>query len=118
MTKLEIFKVRAAQNGQSITIYAWASDPSGDYIDSASGYPDPEDDDYPETLPAPTYADAVTVSGFVQPATTREGGEVYVKTSWGDEVLIALRAFVPGDQDVGEKDKIVVSGVNYWPARI
>lgn len=118
MSKLDRFKARAARWGQSITVYAWQSDPSGDFVDDASGYPDPESGDYPVTVPEPTYADGVTVKGFVQPATTREGGEVFVKTSWGEEVQVALRAFVPGDQDVGEKDKVTVSGVNYWAARI
>ena len=118
MSKLDRFKARAARWGQSITIHAWLSDPSGDYTDDPSGYPDPESDDYPDTVPEETYEDPVTVKGFVQPATTKDGGEQYVKTSWGEELQIGLRAFVPGDQDVAEKDKVVVASVEYWAARI
>ena len=113
MSKLDQFKARAASKGQSVTLYPFSANPSGDYIDTDSGYPDPEDADYPETVPEVTYDTAVTVTGFVQPPTAGERGTRYIKTKHGEEIPVDLVFFCPGDQAVTVRDKIVYGGTNY-----
>ena len=118
MSKQTQFAARAQAHGQQITIHPFSAWPSGDYLDSSSGLPDPEHKEYPATIPEPTYQDAVTVYAFVQPLTTQEGGEVYVRAPWGEEVRVALRAYVPGSQAVAHRDKIVYNSTNYWVAKV
>ncbi|MBN1610367.1 MAG: hypothetical protein JW940_27310 [Polyangiaceae bacterium] len=116
MSKLDEFKKRAAAHGQDVTIHGFVSAPAGDYVDPYSGHPDPDDPDYPAAIPEPTYATAVTVKGFVQPARAQDGGERFVVASWGEEVKVAKVAYVPGDQAVGHRDKIITGGTTYWVA--
>jgi len=118
MTKLTQFKKRAKAHGQAVTITPFVSEPAGAYVDSNSGYPDPDAATYPATVPGPVFGAAVTVYGFVQPARTGEKGEEYVKTPQGEEVQVALVAYVPGDQAVGVKDLVTTGGVTYWVARV
>jgi hypothetical protein len=118
MTKLAQFKKRAAAYGQAITIAPFVSEPAGTYLDSNSGYPDPDSATYPAAVPGPTYGTPVTVFGFVQPARTGAKGEEYVKTPQGEEVQVALVAYVPGDQAVGVKDLVTTGGATYWVARV
>jgi hypothetical protein len=113
MGKLEQFKLRARAHGQDITIYAFAANPSGDSLDPYSGEPDPEDADYPGTVPAVTEATAVTVTGFVQVPRSGEKGTRYARSVQGEEVPVDLVAFVPGDQAITVRDRIVYEGVNY-----
>jgi hypothetical protein len=121
MTKLAQFKLRAAAHGQALTVYPFAAWPAGTYVDSVWTHPDPDHANYPASptaIPGPTYGTAVVVNGFVQPARQEEKGEVYVEAVWGEEVKVALVAYIPGDQAVTLRDKIVVGGVSYWVARL
>jgi len=114
VNKLELFKLRASQHGQSMTLYPFSAHPSGTYVDSDSGYPDPESASYPAAVPSDAYGTAVTVLGFVQPPTGgRTQGQRYVKTVEGEEVAVELVAFLPGDQAVTVRDKLTIGGVDY-----
>ena len=119
MGKLEQFKARAAAHGQDITLYPFAVNPAGTYLDTPSGYPDPESESYPGTIPTVAYGPAVSLKAFVQPpARTREGGEAYVKGAHGEDVAIDLVAYMPGDQAVTVRDKLVIGGASYEVMRI
>lgn len=114
MGKLEQFKAHCAQHGQSITLYPFVANPSGTYLDTPSGYPDPESGGYPGAVPSVTYNTAVSLKGFVQPMVLKEqGGTMYVKGQHGEDVRIDLYAYIPGDQAVTVRDKLVIGGVNY-----
>jgi hypothetical protein len=115
MSKLDAFKLRATQHGQSVTIYPFSANPSGNYVDPNSGYPDPEDPDYPGTVPGTTYGTAVAALGFVQPGRVgnQTGGQRYVKTAAGEDVPVDLVVYLAGDQAVTVRDKLVIDGVNY-----
>lgn len=119
MGKLELFKARCAAHGQGITLYPFVANPSGTYVDTPSGYPDPESGTYPGTVPSVTYGTAVSLKAFVQPFRWKDqGGQAYVKNQHGEDVPIDLQAFVPGDQAVTVRDKVVWSGTNYEVLRI
>jgi hypothetical protein len=119
VSKLTQFKARAAAHGQAITVYPFSAFPSGSYVDTWSSEPDPGSASYPSTQPSITYGTAVTVNGFFQPPSGTEAKEeVMITAPWGDQVKVAARAYLPGDQAVQHRDKIVVGGVNYWVAGI
>jgi len=120
VNKLELFKLRASQHGQSITLYSFLANPSGTYVDANSGYPDPESPTYPATVPGVSYATTpLTVLGFVQPPTAGTvQGQRYHKTVAGEDIEIDLVAYLPGDQAVTVRDKLVVSAVNYAVVQI
>ena len=118
MGKLEQFKLRASQHGQDITVYPFSANPSGDSLDPYSGEPDPEDADYPATVPETSVGTAVTVKGFAQPPSSGERGTRYVLSEHGEELPIDLVAYVPGDQAVTVRDTIVVSGTTYDVKRV
>ena len=114
MSKLDAFKLRAAQHGQSVTIHPFSANPSGNYVDPNSGYPDPEDTDYPATVPGTTYGTAVAALGFVQPGGAgNQAGQRYVKTAAGEELPVDLVVYLAGDQAVTVRDKLVIDSVNY-----
>lgn len=113
MGKLEQFKSRAAAHGQTITLYPFLANPAGTFVDVPSGYPDPESGTYPATVPAVTYGTAVSLMGFVQAIPMAEGGESYVKTAQGENVPVDMLAYMPGDQAVTVRDKLVIDGVSY-----
>ena len=114
MSKLDAFKVRAAQHGQSVTIYPFSANPTGAFVDSNSGYPDPESASYPATVPGTTYGTAVAALGFVQPGGAgNQAGQRYVKTAAGEDVPVDLVVYLAGDQAVTVRDKLVIDGVNY-----
>lgn len=104
-----------------MTIAPFSADPGdgSNYLDTYSDHPDPEDGDYPVAIPAVTYDAGVAATGFVQPAKTRDTqGLEFNQEVWGEEVQIGLVAYVPGDQAVGEKDKVTVSSVDYYAASV
>ena len=115
MGKLEQFKLRASEHGQSVVIYPFSAYPAGTYVDANSGYPDPESATYPGTVPGTTYATAVTLQAFVQMGTQ---GKTYKKQPQGEELPIDAMAYVPGDQVVTVRDKVVIGGENYEVMRI
>jgi len=118
MSKLQKFKRRAARRGQTVSLYAFSAWPTGDYVDTWSGEPDPDDVDYPATVPEPTYETAVSVTGFFQPATAQIAGasprDQPVRAPWGEEVQQAAIFYCPGDQEVSEKDKVVYGSDIYY----
>ncbi len=118
MGKLERFKARAAAHGQSVTLYPFLANPSGTYVNAASGYPDPESATYPATVPTVTYNTAVTVTGFMQ--TRRSdvfGGESYQKITHGEDIDYDLLFYAPGDQAVTTRDKVSWDGAEHTVQR-
>ncbi len=114
MGKPERFKARCTAHGQLITICPFSANPTGTYLDTPSGYPDPESGTYPGTVPTVTYGTGVAVYAFVQPSRWKdEGGQMYAKNQHGEEIAIDLIAHVPGDQSVTVRDKVVYLGVSY-----
>ena len=114
MNKLDQFRARCAQHGQNITLYPFVANPSGTYVDTPSGYPDPESATYPGTVPSVTYNAAVSLKAFVQPPQWKdETGEDYAKRVHGEDLPVFLRVYVPGDQAVTVRDKLVIDGTNY-----
>lgn len=117
MTKLDSFKARADQHGQSITIYPFSAYPSGTYVDTYAGEPDPDSLTYPASQPSITYGTPATVKGFFQPQMTKKKDE-FVKAPWGEEVRIDARAMVPGDSAVTHRDKFVVGAATMYVVQI
>jgi len=116
MNKREAFKARAAEHGQTVELYSFSAWPTGDYIDSWSSEPDPDDADYPATRPATVYASAVEVTGFFQPAGERRQDE-RIRAPWGEEVSVDAVFYVPGDVSVTVRDKVVYGSSTYYVAR-
>lgn len=119
MGKLEKFKARAAEHGQAVTLYRFGAHPSGSYVDSVSGYPDPESAAYPATVPADSYGTPVTVQGFVQPPWSLvRGGQSYERGLHGEELPVDLIFFGPGDVTIMVRDRLVISGSTYEVNRV
>lgn len=118
MSKLEQFKLRAERYGQTITIYPFVAHPSGDYVDPNSGYPDPEDPDYPASAPADSYGTAVAVKGFVQTTRWKDSGQWYVKQYQGEDEPTNWVAYLPGDTVVTMRSLLVVGADTYEVMRI
>lgn len=117
MSSLLSFKHDAEQHGQDITIYSFVAYPTGAYVDTWSGEPDPDSGAYPVTQPDVSYAAPVTVKGFYQPVSTTKKEE-YVRAPWGEEVRIAARAMVPGDQAVSHRDKVEAGSETFYVVQI
>ena len=118
MGKLARFQKRLRQAGQSVTLYPYSADPSGDYVDPWSGWSDPEDPDYPDTVPDTTYGDAQSIKAFVQPLTTQDGGTVFARNVHGQDEPVQRVAHVAGDQAVTLRDKIVYDSLAHSIVRI
>lgn len=117
MSKQDSFKIRAAEHGQTVTLYPFLAWPTGVYVDTYSGEPDPDHASYPATRPSPSYDTAVTLKAFFQPrSTTKE--EQYIRAVWGEEVRIDARLMVPGDQVVNHLDKVVFGSGTYYVAEL
>lgn len=115
--KLDRFKARAAQIGQTVTLSPWVGWPTGGYTDPYSGEPDPDHASYPSSQPEPTYDTDVSVTGVFQHWRANQEKR-YVRTPWGEEVEIMAIFFCPGDQTIAVKDKIVFSSETYWVTRL
>ena len=119
MGKLEQFKARAAAHGQTVTLYPFVAHPSGTYLDTPSGYPDPESGAYPAAVPAVTYGPAVSVTGFWQPPWSMvHGGHMYRHAAPGESVDEEWLFFAPGDQAVSVHDQVEFGGIRYEVNRI
>jgi len=118
VNKLAMFKARAIKHGQRITVYPFVANPSGSYVDGDSGYPDPEDGAYPDTVPEATYGTAVEVIGFVQSPSEGPAGEAYMRTVHGEQFPIDLIAYLPGDTALTVRDRIIIDNVAYDVLRI
>lgn len=114
-TKLDLFKQRCLDHGQEITIAPWSAWPTGSYVDDYGGGPDPDNVNYPATQPSPAYGTSVTLDAFVQPVPT---GKEILRAPWGEDVQARYTVYIPGDQAITVRDKITVSSVDYWIARI
>ena len=110
--KAENFKNRVSTRGQTVTLYSFTAYASGDYVNPDWNAPDPEDPDYPDsgTAPGPSYGDAQSVQAMVQPVSE---GESLVRTTWGEEVKVSLKAYFPYDITVAHRDRITYGGVNH-----
>lgn len=113
MGKLAGFKARAEKHGQTVQFYAFESWPSGDHVNTYTGEPDPEDEDYPASVPEPTYADVVSLDCFFQPVAATKRDE-YVAAPWGEEVRVTARLMVPGDQTMPMLSKVVYGSLTYY----
>ena len=111
--KAENFKNRVLARGQTVTLYSFVAYASGDYVDPDWNEPDPESPDYPAsgTAPGPSFGDAQSVQAMVQPV---QEGESLVRTPWGEEVKVSLKAYFPYDVTVAHRDRITYGGTNYW----
>ena len=100
-----------------MTLYSFIAYASGDYVDPDWNEPDPESPDYPAsgTAPGPSYGDAQSVKAMVQPISVGQSsaGESLVRTPWGEEVKVSLKAYFPYDVTVAHRDRITYGGVNH-----
>ena len=115
MSKLALFKARLALRGQSIALYPFSAHPGagGDALDPYSGHPDPEDPDYPGTVPATTYGAAVETKAFVQPPAIGEKGLRFKFGKHGEEREMDMVMYIAGDQTVTVRDKLVHNSTDY-----
>jgi len=118
--KADDFEARVNAVGQTLTLYSFSGYASGDYVNPYWNAPDPDDPDYPSSggAPGPSYGTAQSVKALVQPARGGDGGEVFVRTPWGDEVKAVLRAYFPASVNVAHRDRIEYGRSAYWVARI
>jgi len=118
-SKLEQFKSRCESAGQLLSLARRSVEgPFTAYDDPYLGGADPASDDYPTSgRVLPAYEAAAQVRAFVQPAKSSLQGNTapgfVVTAPWGQEVKIALVAYVPCDVAIGLTDRATFDGTDY-----
>ena len=73
----------------------------------------PEDPDYPDTPPETEYSEDVELKAMVQVPRRGEKGERFTVEKAGQVIDIDFQVYLPGDQTIGPRDKVAISGTEY-----